>query len=331
MEMRTLGRTGLKVSVLTFGCGAVGGLMTKGEPADQERAFAMALERGINIFDTAPLYGNGASETNVGRILAKLKPDIVLGTKVRILAADREDIAGKVARSIDESLSRLGRDHVDVLQLHNVLFADGHGDGLSADLVLTEVLPALQRVQRAGKTRFIGITALGETSEIDRVLASGAFDTGQICYNVLNPTAGAAMPAGYPAQDYDRLMTRAAQAGTGTIGIRVLAGGALSGTTERHPLGMPVVPPIGSGADYARDVARALRFQPMIAEGHVGSLPELALRFAISQPALSTTQIGLATLEQLETAIAAVEKGPLPAASLKRVGEIQASFIGEPR
>ena len=74
MEQRQLGRTGLKVSVLSFGCGAVGGLMTRGEPRDQERAVARALELGINYFDTAALYGNGTSETNLGRVLAKLKP-----------------------------------------------------------------------------------------------------------------------------------------------------------------------------------------------------------------------------------------------------------------
>ena len=71
MEKRKFGRTGLDISVLTFGCGAVGGLMTKGAPADQERAVAHALEAGINHFDTAPDYGDGASEENVGRVLAR--------------------------------------------------------------------------------------------------------------------------------------------------------------------------------------------------------------------------------------------------------------------
>jgi len=72
MERRQLGKTGLEVSVLSFGCGAVGGLMTRGEPADQERAVARALELGINYFDSAALYGNGKSEENLGRVLAKL-------------------------------------------------------------------------------------------------------------------------------------------------------------------------------------------------------------------------------------------------------------------
>jgi aryl-alcohol dehydrogenase-like predicted oxidoreductase len=68
METRTLGRTGLKVSVLGFGCGAVDGLMVRGDPADQERAVARALEAGVNYFDTAVLYGAGVSERNLGRL-----------------------------------------------------------------------------------------------------------------------------------------------------------------------------------------------------------------------------------------------------------------------
>jgi L-galactose dehydrogenase/L-glyceraldehyde 3-phosphate reductase len=82
MEMRDFGRTGLRVSVFGFGCGAVGGLMVRGAPVDQERAVARALEAGINYFDTAVLYGNGASETNLGRVWAKLKPAAHIGTKV---------------------------------------------------------------------------------------------------------------------------------------------------------------------------------------------------------------------------------------------------------
>src|SRR5712691_11064502 len=75
MEKRKFGRTGLDVSLLGFGCGAVGGLMIKGAAADQERAVSRALELGINYFDTAQMYGNGESERNLGRVLKELKPD----------------------------------------------------------------------------------------------------------------------------------------------------------------------------------------------------------------------------------------------------------------
>src|SRR6478735_11022299 len=114
MQKRRLGRTGLEVSVLGYGAGAVGGLFTKGAAADQERAIARAVELGINYIDTAALYGNGESERNLGRVLKALKPDVVLGTKFRLKAADRSRIAEFVAQSMDESLTRLGMDHVDL-------------------------------------------------------------------------------------------------------------------------------------------------------------------------------------------------------------------------
>src|SRR3954471_2833469 len=145
MHTRKLGRTGLDVSMLTFGCGAVGGLMTRGRPADQARAVARALEAGVNHFDTAPSYGDGASEENLGRVLAELKPNVIVSTKVR-LPAERPDIGAAIASSLDVSLKRLKRDHVDVFQLHNVIGARD-GQTMSADEVLGEVVPALNRMR----------------------------------------------------------------------------------------------------------------------------------------------------------------------------------------
>jgi aryl-alcohol dehydrogenase-like predicted oxidoreductase len=332
MEQRQLGRTGLNVSVLSFGCGAVGGLMTRGEPRDQERAVARALELGINYFDTAALYGNGTSETNLGRVLARLKPSsIVVATKVRVAAADRGRIAQSIAASLEASLKRLGRDHVDIFYCHNTIADGGGGDTISVEQLLGDALPAFDRLRKDGKAGHIGITALGDTRLLLEVADSGAFAVAQICYNALNPTAGTTLPAGYPAQDYQGLMQRAHKAGMGTVGIRVLAGGALSGSSWRHALAMPVVDPIGSGADYAADVERAQRLEPIVREGHAGSLAEMALRFAIANPALSTTLVGIANLEQFEAAASAVAKGPLSAAALARLAELQRSFVGEAR
>src|ERR1700728_3081880 len=107
MQRRTLGRTGLEVSVLGFGCGAVGGLMVRGNAADQERAVARAVALGINYFDTAAMYGNGESERNLGRVIKSLKPDIHVGTKVRVPAAERGRIAAAVTASLETSLQRL--------------------------------------------------------------------------------------------------------------------------------------------------------------------------------------------------------------------------------
>ena len=332
MEQRQLGRTGLKVSVLSFGCGAVGGLMTRGEPRDQERAVARALELGITYFDSAALYGNGASETNLGRVLAKLKPSpVVVATKVRIPAAERGRIGTAIAGSLEASLKCLGRDHVDIFYCHNTIAAGGGGDTITRDQLLNDALPAFERLRKEGKTRHIGITALGDTPLLLEIAGSGAFDVAQICFNALNPTAGEMLPAGYPAQDYQGLMQRAHKAGMGTVGIRVMAGGALSGSASRHPLAMPVVEPIGSGADYAADLRRAQRLEPMVHEGHAASLAELAMRFAIANPALSTTLIGIANLEQFEAAASAVLKGPLSPEALARLKDLQRTFVGEAR
>src|ERR1700689_2101889 len=108
MEMRVFGRTGMQLSLLGFGCGAVGGLMVRGDPADQERTVARAIGAGVNYFDTAVQYGNGESEKNLGRVLQKLKPaNAVVGTKVRLPSAAFGRIADTVTASLESSLTRL--------------------------------------------------------------------------------------------------------------------------------------------------------------------------------------------------------------------------------
>src|SRR5215813_8712491 len=107
MEMRVFGRTGMRLSALGFGCGAVGGLMVRGDPGDQERAVARAIELGINYFDTAAMYGNGESERNLGRVIKSLKPDILVGTKVRVPASERSRIGAAITASLEASLQRL--------------------------------------------------------------------------------------------------------------------------------------------------------------------------------------------------------------------------------
>jgi aryl-alcohol dehydrogenase-like predicted oxidoreductase len=326
MELRTLGRTGLKVSLLGFGCGAVGGLMVRGTHADQERAVARAVELGINYFDTAAFYGDGESERTLGRVLATLRPNVTVGTKFRIAPAERGHIAEAIATSLDASLRRLGREQVDLLQLHNEISESGDGDGLPAAAVLDEVMPALERLRHQGKIRFCGISAKGDTGAVHRVIDAGVADTAQVIYNLLNPSAGAKVKARFPAQDFRQLLERTRQARVGAIVIRVLAGGALSGVEERHPLGAPNVPPMGSGPDYPADVRRARLLAPLVREGHAASLIEAALRFAIANDAVGTILVGYSNIDQLEYAAASMNKGPLTRDALNRVAELQETF-----
>ena len=178
MEMRIFGRTGLSVSIFGFGCGAVGGLMVRGTPEDQERAVARALEAGVNYFDTAAMYGNGESRRkNLGRVLEKLKPNVIVGTKVRIRSADFGRIGAAVAESLKASLQRMGRGQVDIFHLHNAITTNGGGESLSAKTVLDEVVPAFENLRRQGKTRFLGITAVGDTPALHQVIDARAFDS----------------------------------------------------------------------------------------------------------------------------------------------------------
>jgi aryl-alcohol dehydrogenase-like predicted oxidoreductase len=331
MELRKFGRTGLQISILGFGCGAVGGLMVRGTPNDQERAVGRALEAGVNYFDTAAMYGNGESEKNLGRILAKLKPNVVVGTKVRIRSADFSRIAVAIAESLEASLKRLGREQVDIFHLHNAITTTGEGESLSAQVVLGEVAPAFEKLREQGKARYFGITAVGDTPALHQVIDSRAFATAQVSYNMLNPSAGEVVPSGYPAQDYGRMLDHTLTADVGVIGIRVLAGGALSGVAERHPIASPPPEPIGSAHSYDADLERARRLMPLVREGHIGSLAEGAVRFSMTHNAMGTILVGMATIDQFEQTLAAVNKGPLLPQTLARLAELQKGFVGEPR
>jgi aryl-alcohol dehydrogenase-like predicted oxidoreductase len=332
MEMRTFGRTGMRVSILGFGCGAVGGLMVRGNPADQERTIARALDAGVNYFDTAVQYGDGESERNLGRVLKALKPtNAIVGSKVRIAPADAGRIGDTIAASLDGSLQRLGMERVDILHLHNPITRNGGGETLSARQVLDDVVPAFERARQQGKIRFLGITAIGDTDALHEVIGARVFDSAQVSYNMLNPSAAGALPKDYPAQDYARLFEKTKAAGVGVVGIRVLAGGALSGSAERHPIASPPPEPIGSANNYDADLARARRFMPLVQEGLASDLAELATRFAISHPAMGTILVGMATPEQFEHALAAVQQGPLPKEALDRIATLQQGFAGEAR
>jgi L-galactose dehydrogenase/L-glyceraldehyde 3-phosphate reductase len=313
MEQRVLGRTGLGVSALGMGCGAVGGLMVRGSAEDQERAVGRALDAGVTFFDTAPSYGDGRSEENLGRTLARVQGgrEAIVATKFTISVGDAGRVAQAISASLDASLRRLGRERVDVLQLHNAIGEDAATPGRSlAVLTITDdIASGLQRERAAGRIGWYGITAVGDPGAVAAVLDSGAFQTAQVPFNLLNPTASGILP-------------RAAGHGTGVIGIRALAGGALSGSTWRHPIGTPEVAPIGTGETYEDDVAAGQRFRVLIERGWAASLAEAALRFAAFAPGLSTALIGVSTLEQLDAAIAAVERGALPPDAMAEIASV---------
>ena len=207
MEYRTLGRSGLRVSVLGFGCGDTGGLMIRGDPGERERTVARALELGVNYFDTAPSYGQGESEIQLGRVLKHLSAEPYLGTKVGLEVSEMHAPDRAITRSLEASLRRLGRERVDLLQIHNQIGATRSPDGavLAVEDLREGVIPVLEKLKQQGKIRLWGITGLGEIGPLHRLLEDTDPDTVQVCYNLLNPSAGATLPPGYPARVLQRL------------------------------------------------------------------------------------------------------------------------------
>ena len=332
MEYRPLGSTGLNMSEIGFGCGNVGGLMIRGEHSDQVKAAARAMELGINYFDTASSYGDGQSETNLGRVLKELSADVYVGTKFRVTTHEPGRIKGNVIASVEQSLTRLQREQVDLIQMHNHVASKAEGGSVAPEEALNEVVDALRELRDRGKVRFWGMTAVGETEALHRVIDSGTLNTVQSVYNLVNPSAGVAVPSGFDMPDYGNLIGRASANGMGVLVIRVLAAGALSGEATRHPVAVPTVAPIGapigSGRDYGQDQTRAYGFRFLQQEGYVGGLVEASLRFALGNAGVSSVLVGYSSLEHLEQAVAFAARGPLPPEALARLPEVWAGFTG---
>ena len=328
MDYRPLGNTGLNVSEIGFGCGNVGGLMIRGEHGEQVEAVARAMELGINYFDTAPSYGDGESETNLGRVLKELSAEVYVGTKFRVTTHEPGRIKGDVIASVEQSLARLQREHIDLMQMHNHVASDAAGSSVSPDEALGEVADAVRELRDQGKVRFWGMTAVGEPAALLRIIDTGSLNTVQSVYNLVNPSAGTVVPAGFGMPDYGNLIGRAHANGTGVLVIRVLAAGALSGEAMRHPVAVPTVAPIGSGRDYGHDQSRAEEFRFLQTEGYVGSLVEASLRFALVNTGVSSVLVGYSSLDHLEQAVEYAAKGPLPPEAMARLPEVWAGYTG---
>ena len=325
MNYRQLGTTGLEVSEIGFGCGNIGGLMVRGSHDEQVAAVKRALELGINYFDTAPSYGDGQSETNTGKVLNELNPEIILATKVRVGKDDLRDIKGAVQRSLEASLKRLKRDSVDILQLHTAISAGLETtvarDTIELKYVLGKdgVADAFDAVRSQGMVRFIGFTGLGEAEALHKVAGSGRFDLVQIYYNLLNPSSGWRVPPDFSRYDFQQLIDTAASQGMGVVIIRVMAGGALGGTIARTGYASPRVG--GSMApdnEYKEDEGRASKLDFLLS-GDADSLPQAAVRFALMKSSVSTVLVGFSSREQIDKAAACSGEAPLPNIALEQL------------
>ena len=304
-------------------------MMISGDPDIRRAAIARALERGITVFDTAPVYGNTLSETNLGRALRELGATPIVASKVALEEADFGDLAGGVVRSVEGSLERLGIDHLPIVHMHNrVGFERRAQSGFGSGALLTVedvlgtngVVEGFERLKRRKLVRFIGATAFGGyTPCIKALIDSGHFDSIILNYSILNQSAWRDGPTVNPLFSYGRVGDRAARAGMGTFALRVLEAGALATGFERHPLASEPGAP-----DYATHIAQAqtLRF---LADAGEATLVAPAIRFVLANPDVSTVLVGISDVSHVDEAADAAARGPLAGAQLAEIEKRRAA------
>ncbi len=328
MQYRTLGKTGLKISEIGFGCGNNAVLMVRATYQEQLQAVRRALDLGINYFDTAFAYGLGKSEENLGKILGELGASAVVSTKIRLEPA--ADLKAATIHAVEAGLKRLKRKSVDLIQLHNrVTVERSPGKRFSVtprDVVGPGgILEGFKEMRDQGKVRYFGFSGLGDPKALHEVVDSGEFHSVQAYYNLLNPSAGQTVSPGFSALDYGKLIDRAAQKGMGVAVIRVLAAGAL--TSDPTAGGGSSPEPLSPGSDYALDLERAEKVKFLIG-GDIKSLTQAAIRFALMKPEVSTVLVGFSNTSHIDEAVACSGAGGLSQEAMARLRELWKTDFG---
>ena len=322
MQYRTIGQTGLRVSEIGFGCGNNAVLMVKAPYEDQLKVVRRALDAGINFFDTAFAYGLGKSEENLGRVLKELGADPVISTKIRLEADCVDNIKAATIRAVEAGLERLGRERVDFVQLHTRVTSERGGEkrfSLTPKDVLgpNGVVDGLKAMRDRGKVGFFGFSGLGDPQALHELVESGEFQGFQCYYNLLNPSAGQAVPAAFSALDYGRILDRAAAKGMGAFVIRVLAAGALTADPSKGGGGSGQT--LSPGSDYASDLQRAEKVKTALnVQGK--DLTQAAIRFGLMNQNVSAVLVGFSNTTHVDEAVAC---SGAPALSEEQMGKMR--------
>jgi L-galactose dehydrogenase len=295
MQRRLLGHTGLSVSVLSFGASSLGGVFRATDDAESIRTVHAALDSGINFIDVSPYYGATRAETVLGRALRGVARErYILASKVGQYGdGDFDFSAARVARSLDESCARLGVDHIDLLQCHDIEFA-------SLDQIIDETIPALVSLKRAGRIGHIGITGLPLKifpAVLDRVPAGDVETILSFCHYELNDTS------------LEGLLPYLSAKGIGVINASPTGMGLL--TPRGVPAWHPAPPALVAGARRAIDYCASVG----------ADMVKLAIQFAVAQPDIATTLVSSANPENIRRNASYVSE-PVDQELLARVLEI---------
>ena len=324
MKHRTFGRTGIQVSEIIFGAGAVGGILVHKDDATKREAIRRALAGGINWFDTAAQYGNGRSEEALGRLLPEAGATPYLSTKFSLDVENLKDVPAQIEERLGASLARLKRPSVDVLQLHNRIGSKPGGRVMTVEQILGRngVADGLDRLREKGLIRHQGITAIGEAASVREVIRSGRFDSAQVYYNLLNPSAGRRMPMAWTGHDFGGVIEACRANNVAVMAIRIFGAGIIA-TDERH--GRESILTANTSIPEEERKTRAV-FEA-IGTGE-GTRAQIALRFVLSNPDVSAAVIGSAELHHIDEALQAAAMGPLPPQVLARLDALYESDFG---
>jgi aryl-alcohol dehydrogenase-like predicted oxidoreductase len=307
MRQRPLGKTGIQVSEIGFGAWAIGGGMWGGRrDEDSRRSLRRAVDRGVNLIDTALAYGNGHSERLIAELLRERK-GLHVATKVPPKSSQwpaRPNArlgdffpAEWITSCCESSLRNLGTETIDLLQLH--VWADAWTDQ-------PEWLEAMTALKRAGKIRFIGVSLNShDPGSALRAVRSGKVDVLQVFYNIFDQSPE------------DELFPACLEHGVGVLARVPLDEGALTGklrADSTFPEG-DFRSSYFAGELLGKTVDLVERMRPIV-EGAAGTMVRGALRFCLSHPAVSAVIPGMRSDVQVDENCAAGDDGPLPAATL---------------
>jgi aryl-alcohol dehydrogenase-like predicted oxidoreductase len=307
MKYRTLGKTGLRVSIVGLGTMVHAGHFGPMKDSESLEAIETALELGVNFIDTSDAYGAGYGENLLGNAFKGRRDKIVIATKggnvmvgpnrgKRIFEPDY------ISRVMDESLRRLQTDYIDLYQLHNP----------TVEVIERgAVWEVLERAKKAGKIRHYGVS-INSTEEGTAAVKDGRAETIQVEYNLL---------AQEPAETF---FPAAQQANIGVIARVPLKRGILTGklkqSDEQRFQGEDVRARSFKGEAFAQELAKAEQLK-FLAHGPVQSLGQAAIAFCIAHPAVSVVIPGARNAEQMRENASAADV-EIPAADLEKISDL---------
>lgn len=323
MRHRVLGKTGFDVSAVTLGGGGIGMLWGPTTEEECAQTVKQAVVSGINLIDVAPLYGRGKAEEIVGKVWPDLSPKPLIATKVYVTPDDRADFRGAVRRSLEQSLRRIGVERIDLFQLHNQI--EPHAPATRTRLSLPEVvgragvLEAMQQLKEEGLVRALGFSGVARHDAVVELFRDGRLETVQLITNVLCSEGEMGAKGDAPYRDHLKMLRLAGAAGFGVFGIRPFAAGSLTLGIDR---------PLPSDHRVAKDFAQAREHLSFLEAEPPYSASFAAMRYALTLSDVSTVVTGAKNRAELAEAVAAEEAGPLSAAAMERIAELQRTEFG---